>query len=274
MGVYPNVKFITSDGFLSDEEMIVITVIANNNCSQPTDPAFNYAIVTGKDITWSGSGSCNASGISTQANGQFVMSGSNMFTANVFSCVKISMSGSSTISGDAMAPSIILTGSGKITGAKTIGSVPQVAIPDIDLTPYYNWALSKGKVVNGNLNLSSSRDTIIPGGVLWVNGNINISGSMSVTGCIIATGNVTISGSGTLNRADKMPVIISTNGSVTLSGSGTITGLIFAQTGDIVKNGSGDLVGMLICKGNLTKTGSWSFTYQKYLPYPPGCNGE
>jgi hypothetical protein len=133
--------------------------------------------------------------------------------------------------------------------------------------------VAHGTVYNGNLQLTGSRDTVIPGGVLWVNGNFSLSGSMKFTGCVIATGSVNISGSGDFTKVNNTPVIVSINSNISLSGSGKITGLIFAQNGAITKSGSGDVKGSLLCKGDLTKTGSWStLTYTKFLPMPPGCN--
>jgi hypothetical protein len=251
------------------------TVVVNSGacCTIPTDTAFNYSIVVGGNIDWAGSGPCNAGTSSIYANGEFYISGSTDFTANIYSGVKLTRLASSNIFGNVRAPAIRETGSGKITGTKTIGPVAPITIPNIDLTPYYNWALAHGTVVNGNLTLSLSRDTVIPGGVLYVNGNFKVTGMHGVIGCVIATGDVDLSGSGNFTKVGNMPVIVSVNGTLTLSGSGKITGLIYAKNGGIKKTGSGDVTGSLICKGDFGKTGSWAtLTYTKFLPMPPGCN--
>jgi hypothetical protein len=253
-------------------QLQTVVVISSACCNPPTDSAYSYAIVA-NNITWTGSGVLNSGSSTIQANGQFTMSGSSDFIGNVASSVKITKNGSTTIYGNAKAPAFKENGSGKITGTKTIGPVPQIDIPTIDFTPYYNWALSKGAVYNGNLHLTGSRDTIIPGGVLWVNGTFKLSGSMKFTGCVIATGDIDISGSGDFTRVKNTPVIASVNGGISLSGSGKITGLIFAKNGGITKSGSGDVVGSLICKTDLKKSGSWStLTYTKFPPLPPDCN--
>jgi hypothetical protein len=249
-----------------------VTVISGPCCTIPTDSAYNYSILA-KDYTWSGTGTLNAGTSSIRANGQITMSGTNTFKGNVFASTGFISSGTTTINGNAKSPTFTTSGVFQVTGTKTIGSVPQIPIPNIDLTPYSNWAIAKGTVYNGNLIFSGTHDTIIPGGVLWVNGSITVSGSFKVVGCIIATGDITFSGQGDLTRAGNMPALVSVNGNITMSGAGKITGLIYAKNGGLTKSGSGEVVGSLICKGNFTKSGSWTtLTYTKFLPMPPGCN--
>jgi hypothetical protein len=269
------VIIIRSAGILPDSSRRTIEVTYKVTPEQHTDPAYNYALLVGGNISWSGSGSCNVGTDSIHSNGELSMTGSSNLTGNVSSSVKISKSGSTTITGNASAPQFSENGSGQITGIKTIGPVPQVTIPDIDLTPYYNQASSNGKVTSGNVSWSGSRDTVIPGGVLYVNGNFSVSGSMSVTGCIIATGTINISGSGNFAGVNSMPALVSVNGNISLSGSGNVTGLVYAKNGAITKSGSGLHTGSLMCKGNFTKSGSWSvLNYRNSAPLAPGASPE
>jgi hypothetical protein len=264
-------KYDDGNGNTTTQNQTVI-VVSGPCCSIPTDSAYNYSIVA-NNISWAGSGVCNTGSSSIHANGEYSMTGSSIIYANIFACTDITRKGSTMLYGNATSPIINQTGSGTITGIKKTIPVAPTAIPTIDWTPYYNWALAHRTVYNGNLQLTGSRDTIIPGGILWVNGTFKLSGSMSFTGCVIATGAIDISGSGSFTTVNSVPVIASTTGSLSLSGSGKITGLIFAPNGGITKSGSGDVTGSLICKGDLTKTGSWStLTYTKIVPIPPGCN--
>jgi hypothetical protein len=264
-------KYDDGNGNTTTQNQTVI-VVSGPCCSIPTDSAYNYSIVA-NNISWAGSGVCNTGSSSIHANGEYSMTGSSIIYANIFACTDITRKGSTMLYGNATSPIINQTGSGTITGIKKTIPVAPTAIPTIDWTPYYNWALAHRTVYNGNLQLTGSRDTIIPGGILWVNGTFKLSGSMSFTGCVIATGAIDISGSGSFTKVNSVPVIASTTGSLSLSGSGKITGLIFAPNGGITKSGSGDVTGSLICKGDLTKTGSWStLTYTKIVPIPPGCN--
>jgi hypothetical protein len=244
-------------------------------CPAPTDPAYNYGIASGGAITWSGSGTCNAGSAQFQCNGQFSMSGSSNFYCSLLSSsTSISMSGSGDINGNVMAPSISKNGSGKITGTSTQGAVPVVSIPVIDLTPYYNIALANGQVYT-NKSITGSSSTIVPGGVMWVNGDFNYSGSGDVNGSIIATGNISISGSGNFTAASTYPALASSGGDIDMSGSGKVSGLIYAGIGDVTKSGSGEVAGSMICGGTFTKSGGWSvFTYKNSAPIPPGgCTG-
>jgi hypothetical protein len=184
------------------------------------------------------------------------------------------MSGSGDINGNIKSPLLSKSGSGKITGTTSLVAVPNVAIPVIDLTPYYNYALKNGQVFSGK-TIVGSASVAVPGGVMWVNGDFKYSGSGDVTGSIIATGNVDISGSGMFTAASTYPAIVSRDGNIKMSGSGKITGLIYARIGDIDKSGSGDVTGSIICGGDLDKSGSWNtLTYKNSAPIPPECTGS
>ena len=75
-----------------------------------------------------------------------------------------------------------------VTGSESEQAVPLVDIPDIDLTPYYNWANAHGEVRNG---FTMSGGTYTPnGGVLWVNGSVTLSSSYTFNVGEIAEGKV------------------------------------------------------------------------------------
>jgi hypothetical protein len=265
---------ITSNGVFGSARRAIQTTYIAAGCVAPTDAAYDYGIVAGGAIGWSGSGTCNTGSANIWCGGQFSMSGSSDFICQALSSsVKISMSGSGNINGNVKAPQFSHSGSGTITGTQTTGSVASISIPVIDLTPYYNMALSNNQVYS-NKSISGSTTTTVPGGVMWVNGTFTCSGSGDFNGTIIATGNVSISGSGDFTAASTYPAIVSRDGNISMSGSGSVTGLIYAGTGQISKSGSGDVVGSLICGGDFSKSGSWNtLSYQKSAPLAPGCSG-
>jgi len=239
----------------------------------PAVGAYTYAIVSGGKMGWSGSGTINVGTSKLHGNGQFKMTGSKQVTGNISSSVKIWLTGSTKISGNAAAPVITASGSA-ITGSKTVGAVPQVTIPDIDLTPYYNAALANGQVYNGNQHFTGSTDLAPNGGIMWVNGNFKWSGSGKMIGSFIATGDFDYSGSGDQVKVGNYPAFVSRDGDVDISGSGKSHGLIYAKTGGFDKSGSGDHTGTIIVNGDFDASGSWSaLIYENSTPVAPVTGG-
>jgi cytoskeletal protein CcmA (bactofilin family) len=235
--------------------------------------AYGYAIVSGGTMTWSGSGDVVLGpGAKIHSNDRFKMTGSGGVEGNISSTVKIWLTGSSHITGNAAAPVFDTSGS-CITGSKTTGSVAAVAIPNIDLTPYYNAALASGQVYNGNQHFSSGN--VAPsGGIMWVNGNLRISSSGQMIGCFIATGNIDITGSGDQIKVANYPAFVSRDGDVDLAGSGQTHGLIYVRIGDFDTSGSGNHIGSIIVGGTYDASGSGDFmTYENSTPVPPGGGG-
>ena len=248
------------------------------NAVPPAVGAYTFAIVSGGPMGWSGSGNINVGTGKLHGNGQFKMTGSKQVTGNISSSVKVWLTGSTKISGNAAAPVITASGSA-ITGSKTVGAVPNVVIPDIDLTPYYNHALAQGEVLNGNQHFPASSGDLAPdGGIMWVNGNLKIATSGKQTGCFIATGDIDITGSGDQVKVGNFPAFVSRDGTVDISGSGKSHGLIYAKTGGFDKSGSGDHTGSIIVNGDFDASGSWSLlTYENSTPVAPvgsGGSGE
>ncbi len=239
-------------------------------------PAYECAILAGGTMKWAGSGTMNAGTGMMHCNGQLKKTGSSdLIAAIVSSSVEVWKRGSGDIEGDASAPSINESGSGHITGTQTVGTVDPITIPDIDLTPYYNEALANGQVYSSDQHIMGSDDTIIPGGIMWVDGDFQKSGSGNLTGCVIATGEVKISGSGDQIKVGDYPAFISRDDDIKYSGSGNVHGLLYAKTGNFDKSGSGDLTGSIICAGNFTKTGSWNLmAYEDSEPVAPGERDE
>lgn len=223
-----------------------------------TDP-FGYTLMAGGDLNWAGNSDMQMSNGWLHCNGSYYANGANTVRGNVDSSGSINLSGGATI-----------------TGTKRAGS-PPLAIPNIDLTPYYNAALANnqvypsGKIISGNVTP--------PGGIMWVNGTLTIQNG-TYNGCFIATGAIelkTTSSSGTIamTKVNKYPLLASRDSTITIKQAQMFTfrGLIYAKTGSFDKQGNGDVfgIGAIVAAGNISKNGGWSGEiYEDPTPVPPG----
>lgn len=240
----------------------------------PVDFPTGYVILAGGDMTWTGTGSTDLSGGVAHTNGSFKMTGSNTIRGDVSSVSRIWCTGSSVIDGDATAPVFKGKSPGNVTGDARQTGVETVAIPDIALTAYYAQALANSEVYDGDQHFTGSSQLTPSGGIMWVDGDLQISGSGDMVGCFIATGDIKISGSGDQVNVDDFPAVISVTGDIDISGSGAYHGLIYTKNGDFEKSGSGDVIGCIICAGEFRKTGSWTLLrYEDCTPVYPASDG-
>lgn len=233
---------------------------------------YGFAILSGGNLGWAGNSDMQMSNGFMHCNGNYSANGNNIVWGNVESCLGISLVGGATIKGIGKAPSV----SGGTIGTRITNNVPVVAIPDIDLTPYYNVALANGQVFQTGKVLSGIVSP--PGGVMWVNGTMSI-GNGTFTGSFIATGAIDMQTTGnntiTLNKVNRYPVLVSRDGSITIKQVKTLTfnGLIYVKTGSLDKQGNGEVMGTgaIIAAGNVSKNGGWSgLVYSDPTPVPPG----
>jgi len=240
----------------------------------PAVGAYTLVIVSGEKMTWTGSGTMDINGGTIHSGADTKLTGSGKFNGNFESQGRIWSTGSVKINGDATAPSWKGKSPGNVLGTATTATPDPVALPPIDLTPYYDEALANGQVYNGYTHWSGSSKVTIPGGIMWVNGKFKYSGSGGIEGCIIATGDIDITGSGDQIKVGDFPALISRDGDIDIAGSGKFHGLIYAINGDFDKSGSGDTWGSIFCKGKFKKSGSWQLcTYENSTPVPPGGGG-
>lgn len=211
---------------------------------------FDYAVLSGGTFNFRGCGT--VTGMKMHSNSSIDIRGSAGSNLDISSSAAIS-TGNVTINGSLTAPDVSPHKKAKITGGVTETSVPVVAIPDIDLTPYYNWAQKNGEVHNGFTTTSSYTPA---GGVLWVNGDAHISSHAVINGSIIATGNIHISGQADINPTTTAFAMASRDGDITHTSSGTINGLVYAKTGNYSQTANGELVGQLIVNGTIKKGGN------------------
>lgn len=236
--------------------------------TDPTGPWAHTLFVNGR-ATVNGSGNCYGSVRCNQdfrANGTFEW-GSPGNPVDVYCSVEFQANGVSTLDGMVYAPSISAPGG----VPQTVQAVPAIAMPTLDLTPYYNLALANGQVFSGG-TVSGSIGTI-PGGVRWYNGAATFNGGVNYAGCIIATGSINFKGGCDQTKVGQLPAVVSRDGSVTLSGARTMQGLIYSS-GDFTCNGSGEENGTIIVGGNMTLNGAYGlFTYDYSFPSLPGTLG-
>jgi hypothetical protein len=269
--VSPYVSIIHCTGYYGSAVAEVILDVKNYVDGLPgseSEAAYTYAVVSNGDTTWAGDGFFSVS-TKLHANSRFKISGNASMNANVSSSVKIEIKGgASTIDGNIAAPWI--HGSTKnVTGTAATEPVPQVDIPNIDLTPYYNMALSNGEVYDGPLTLTEA--TVPAGGIMWVNGDLSLSGSGTLTGCFIATGDIHLVGSSDQVQVEDFPAFVSRDGDINLAGNGDYEGLVYAKIGNVDLTGSGTLSGSIIAGGDVYKAGaSTIITYEDSTPTAPG----
>ena len=221
-------------------------------------------------MTWGGNGTLTVTGAPVHANTAFSMNGGGVVNGYVSSSVEIGCVGNCDIIGDATAPAWSGKFPARVQGEATTADVPLLQIPQLDLTPYYNWAAEHGAVWNGDQHWSSSSDFVVPGGVMWVNGDFRYSGSGNIIGAVIATGDIIWTGSGSQVKVDSNPSLISRDGNIDIAGNGEFHGLIYVPNGDFEKTGEGQVTGTILVSGEFTKGGGWEMlTYEDSTPVPP-----
>ncbi len=232
---------------------------------------FNYAVLSGGTFNFRGGGT--VTGLKMHSNSAIDIRGDAGSNIDISSSAEIS-TGNVTVNGSLTAPALSLHNQSTITGGTTTTSVPPVPVPDIDLTPYFNWARQHGEVHTG-LSISSSYTPA--GGILWVDGDVSISGGPGtvINGSIIATGNIHISGQVQIKPTTTVFAMASRNGDITNTSSERLTGLIYAKAGNYSQTANGQLYGQLIINGTIKKGGSSDIiNYVRSVPTPPGGPGS
>jgi cytoskeletal protein CcmA (bactofilin family) len=237
----------------------------------PIDPAvFDFAVLCGGTFDFGGCGTVTSTNgtVLFHANGEIAIKGSADVDLDIESSVLISIGNNHVLGGDVTAPELDYNPDNvTIAGDATEEPVPLVTIPDIDLTPYYNWALAHGEVKNGWTTSSSYTPN---GGIVWVNGNVQISSYAVINGTIIATGDIHISGTADVRAGDTAFSLVSRDGSIQNTSSGTIEGLIYVKTGNYDQTANGTMIGQLIVGGNIKKGGNSDIiVFKRIVPAPP-----
>ncbi|MEN8254949.1 MAG: hypothetical protein ABFR33_05705 [Verrucomicrobiota bacterium] len=264
---------VNSVGKCGDATRAVEILIDDENAGGPQFPdysnmeGFNYAILSGSTFDFGGTGSMSSPNAKMHSNNSIRIRGNADTQVDISSSGKIS-TGNVTINGSLTGLPVHPHTHATITGGYTEEPVPPVQIPDIDLTPYFNWADANAEVKVGDFYTSTSYTPA--GGVLWVDGDVVIDSGAIIYGSIIATGNITIAGSASISPTTTTFAMASRDGDIKVTSGGKIEGLVYAKTGDYTQTGNGELHGQLIINGTVKKGGvSDTIHYVKSIPTPP-----
>jgi len=267
---------VTSTGTCGKAEAVSVISVQNIGGSSPDGDvldgdAFQYAALSGGQMDFGGCGAIVAPGgvAKFHSNSSMFLRGNTDPQISLSSSSKIRISNNVDVGGDVTAPELQYN-SGKvdIDGTATEASVDTVEIPDIDLTPYYNWAKRRGEVYNGYA--SSSSYTPI-GGIMWVNGDVYLDAHAVIYGSIIATGNIYIAGQASIYPTTSAFCVASRDGDIVVTSTGTLNGLIYAKTGDFSYTANGTINGQIIVNGDINKGGNSDLltSYEQSVPAPP-----
>lgn len=244
----------------------------------PSSGALQYALAGG------GNGSHEIEIGGGQSSGTIV---GDIYGAGNFELEGPSSGGTLAVSGSVYASEDIDTGSNTtISGSTNSDWTTTVAFPTVDFSYYQAIAQANGQYFSGNKTYNSGTLPGTPsGGVIFVNGNIDIRGTQSSTACIIATGNITMAKSGstypriTVNQYSNYPTLMTQNGEITFSSTGnggaylTTTGLIYAGNNLHITSGNHDtfnFTGSVVSRGeiqiDLQAQNSFTMTYSSQNP--------
>jgi len=254
------------------------------------DP-FQTLIFAGKDMKWKAKskkvGELDVVNGRLHANKKVTVEGDNVsVAADITSAGKVELKKKCTVSGNIRAPAIKLDSDCIVTGTTTVDAIPYMSVPEIDLTPYYVEALRNGQVINGDLKIDKGTPVNInpPGGILWVNGKVDIKGDGVINGCIISTKDLKRHGTVTQTKVGSYPALISRDKKVEINGAGTFHGLIYAPKGDVkfkkskkaILADNGSFTGSIIAGKKMQGEGPWTFMFQEDSTpvYPDGTRPE
>ena len=240
------------------------------------DEAFGCAIACGSTFDFGGCGDISSTNgpVSFHANASMIIRGSAGVSVSLSSSTDISIGNNKTIDGDVTAPILDYKPSKvTITGTASEEPIPMVTIPELDLTPFATWAAANGEYVDGDWSFNG--DTYTPeGGILYVNGTVQVSSHAVINGSIIANGDIHVSGQCDVIASEYGFALASRDGNIQNTSSGHIQGLVYAKHGNFSMNANGQLTGQVIVKGSITKTGnSGVVVFEQSVPVPPDVGG-
>ncbi|PKP57985.1 hypothetical protein CVT91_09475 [Candidatus Atribacteria bacterium HGW-Atribacteria-1] len=211
---------ITSKGVVFDGNKVYgsrkIEVKAKKGISPSSDVAYNYAIATEVDLTFSGN--VQTFGGDVHANGNLNISGvgTNIYVYN----------------GEATA-----TGTNEYSGIK----LEMQTYPKIDFDYYKQLAKDNNSYYGNNTSIVFSTYTLL-NGIHFIDGDVEIKGDLDIVdGTIFATGEIKVTGKPTINRTQSddydNPLAIIAKGDITLGGNVYVEGVIQTE-GVFTINGS------------------------------------
>ena len=199
------------------------------------------------------------------ANGDIIGHGNGYVENGTHSNQNTELWGSIEVRGDAdSVGTTTLKGAASVTGTPRSG-VARVAFPPLDFAHYYQIADANNQVYDGDMELKGTYNP--PGGVMWINGNVDTKGTTTINGAVFATGNIEDHGKTTLNQYNGFPALASENGYISFHGKSTFEGLIYTKTGNVYLHGSTAITGAVIAWGDVDSHGNWGqLDYQLQQP--------
>lgn len=278
-----NLCVITSTGWCNIADVAVVADCKNYGTSSPgwDSNAFNFAVLCGGVFNFGGSGTFTSTNGTVKLHSNAIIYitgnanvGGDSSRLDIESAIRIAVNNNTTIYGDLFAPAYTMTDN-KVdivpNDDPTNAVVPLVTIPDIDLTPYYNWAAEHNEVHPAGW---TPPDGYTPnGGIAWIDGDSGTINGNTFNGSIIASGDVHTSGQLSITPQTNFCVIAiaSVSGDIDNQSSGTFQGLIYAKTGDYKQTANGTLIGQIIVGGTVDKGGNSDIVFfNMYIPTPPG----
>jgi cytoskeletal protein CcmA (bactofilin family) len=237
--------------------------------------AFDYAILTEGTFYFRGCGNISATNGSAKlhANRRLDIRGNCGVGLDIESSQLIDIGNNITINGAIESPTNRYTPSKvTITGGATTDTVPPKTVPDLNLDRYASWANQNTEYKPNGWSWSGGTYNA-NGGVIWVNGDVQLSGQSTINGTIIATGNIHVSGNVNVNASIYGIALASRDQSIIYTSSGTTKGLIYVRLGGYTQTANGNVQGQIISKGAIDKGGNSDIlVFTRYIPtLPPGA---
>ncbi len=254
---------------------------ANGNLTLSGGPSISGGYLsTSGSLSMNGNPTLNLGSGQLHANGSLELRGTIQASA-ISSSQSIQGNWGTTTSATNIAPSVTWPNHFNPMPTVVTQSVANVAtlpMPDLDVNAFLSFAQANDRHYTGNQNINRSwitkdikdrtgvnvhnnETTLIPeGGVLFVDGNVQIASDITLQGMVIASGNVTLAGAASINNPTDYPAIVSVNGNITVVGGSSMpnpNGWIYAMNGNVSAAGGASGFGIVAAQ-NITITGGYS----------------
>ena len=182
--------------------------------------------------------------------------------ANIYANGDISLNGTVTVLGDAVATGSIKMVGGAYISGDILPNSPEVEFIGPDISQYWD-EVKYLEPIEGDLDinedmylgstyitgdLSMTSDAIVTiGGTIWVDGSISMTGSSHIegNGTLIAVGDISVLGGGQLEPEDY-PFIFSTEGNIETGGVDRVYAVLYAPNGNVKIAGTSGICGAAI----------------------------
>jgi len=187
---------------------------------------------------------------------------------SVHSNANITVKGSPSVVGDVSAAGWINDPNKRIQGTTTPYSAKK-SLPTVDLQYYRGKAskvYSRPQTFSGTIDLD---------GVIFVDGDVDISGQVSGKGVVVATGTIRVNGNVTLANPDSDAFALISTKKVKVNGTARIEGAIYAHNAEmpavIEGLGTADVLGAVVAD-LITSGGTLKVEYEKPTVEMPGAS--